>query len=90
MLHKFSGLKAVLLAVLVVALGIGLAGCSSKSSSSNGKIKITATTDFYGEVAKKVAGNKGDVTSIITNPTLIHMIINHQPRLQKKPLVQKS
>ena len=70
MLHKFSGLKAVLLAVLVVALGIGLAGCSSKSSSSNGKIKITATTDFYGEVAKKVAGNKGEVTSIITNPNV--------------------
>lgn len=70
MLHKLSNLKAMLLAVLVVALGIGLAGCSSSSSSSNGKIKITATTDFYGEVAKAVAGNKGDVTSIINNPNV--------------------
>ena len=70
MLHKLSNLKAVLLAFLVVALGIGLAGCSSRSSSSNGKIKITATTDFYGEVAKAVAGNKGDVTSIINNPNV--------------------
>lgn len=70
MLHKLSGLKAALLALVVVALGIGLAGCSSNSASSNGKIKITATTDFYGEVAKAVAGNKGDVTSIITNPNV--------------------
>lgn len=70
MLHKLSNLKAVLLAFLVVALGIGLAGCSNSSSSSNGKIKITATTDFYGEVAKAVAGNKGDVTSIINNPNV--------------------
>lgn len=70
MLHKLSGLKAALLALVVVVLGIGLAGCSSNSASSNGKIKITATTDFYGEVAKAVAGNKGDVTSIITNPNV--------------------
>ncbi|MEE8824428.1 manganese ABC transporter substrate-binding lipoprotein precursor [Lentilactobacillus sunkii] len=70
MLHKLSGLKAALLALVVVALGIGLTGCSSNSASSNGKIKITATTDFYGEVAKAVAGNKGDVTSIITNPNV--------------------
>lgn len=69
MIHKFSRLKSVLLAVTVLAIGIGLAGCSSKSAS-NGKLKITATTDFYGEVAKAVAGSKGDVTSIITNPNI--------------------
>ncbi len=46
------------------------AGCSQSSSPSNGKIKITATTDFYGEVAKAVAGNKGTVNSVITNPNV--------------------
>ncbi|AFR99346.1 metal ABC transporter solute-binding protein [Lentilactobacillus buchneri] len=69
MLHKFSGFKAWLLVVVAVALGIGLTGCAS-NSASNGKIKITATTDFYGEVAKAVVGSKGDVTSIITNPNV--------------------
>lgn len=69
MLHKFSGFKTWLLVVVAVALGIGLTGCAS-NSASNGKIKITATTDFYGEVAKAVVGSKGDVTSIITNPNV--------------------
>ncbi|MEY2349449.1 metal ABC transporter solute-binding protein, Zn/Mn family [Lentilactobacillus buchneri] len=69
MLHKFSDFKAWLLVVVAVALGIGLTGCAS-NSASNGKIKITATTDFYGEVAKAVVGSKGDVTSIITNPNV--------------------
>lgn len=66
MLHKFSGLKAVLIAVFVVTLGIGLAGCSSKSASNN-KIKITATTDFYGEVAKALPATK--VTLLRLLPT---------------------
>lgn len=71
MLQKIVRFKYVLLAFLVVTLGVVAAGCSSNSSSSsNGKVKITATTDFYGEVAKKVAGNKGDVTSVITNPNV--------------------
>lgn len=68
MLHKLSRIKLLLVAVLVVALGVVAAGCSNQGSSSNGKIKITATTDFYGEVARKVAGSKGEVTSVITNP----------------------
>ncbi|EHO50328.1 metal ABC transporter solute-binding protein [Lentilactobacillus kisonensis] len=71
MLHKVSRFKLLFVAILVVALGVVAAGCSSNgSSTSNGKIKITATTDFYGEVARKVAGNKGEVTSVITNPNI--------------------
>lgn len=71
MLRKIIRVKYLLLALLVVTLGVVAAGCSSNSSSSsNGKVKITATTDFYGEVAKKVAGNKGNVTSVITNPNV--------------------
>ncbi|MCI2018067.1 MAG: metal ABC transporter solute-binding protein [Lentilactobacillus buchneri] len=70
MFRKILRFKFVLLAFLIVTLGIVAAGCSSHSSSSNGKIKITATTDFYGEVAKAVAGNKGEVTSVITNPNI--------------------
>lgn len=48
-----------------------LAGCSNKKvSSSTQKLNIVTTTDFYGEVAKKVVGNKGTVTSLIDNPAI--------------------
>ena len=70
MLHKLSKFKLLFVALLVVGLGVVAAGCSNQGSSSNGKIKITATTDFYGEVAKQVAGKHGDVTSVITNPNI--------------------
>ncbi len=71
MLHKLGKFKGLLLVGVVLLFGGILAGCSQKSSStSNGKVKITATTDFYGEVARAVAGNKGDVTSIINNPNV--------------------
>ncbi|WP_057875229.1 metal ABC transporter solute-binding protein [Liquorilactobacillus aquaticus] len=53
------------------ALGAVLSGCSpQKRSSTNKKINVVATTDFYGEVAKKVLGNYGTVTSIINNPNI--------------------
>ncbi|MFT8908199.1 MAG: metal ABC transporter solute-binding protein [Lentilactobacillus diolivorans] len=70
MLHKLFRFKTVLLAGLLIMLAVVGAGCSQSSSPSNGKIKITATTDFYGEVAKAVAGNKGTVNSVITNPNV--------------------
>ena len=34
------------------------------------KIKVVTTTDFYGQVAEEVLGNKGKVTSIINNPSV--------------------
>jgi ABC-type metal ion transport system, periplasmic component/surface adhesin len=48
-----------------------LAGCGQQTAThQNGKLKIVATTNFYGEAAKAVVGNKGTVTSIINKPSM--------------------
>lgn len=48
-----------------------ISGCSNKKvSSSTQKLNIVTTTDFYGEVAKAVVGDKGSVSSIINNPAV--------------------
>lgn len=64
--------KKIILTLGIALLTIILTGCSSKapSTSHNGKINIVTTTDFYGEVAKSVVGDKGNVTSIINNPAI--------------------
>ncbi|WP_311407716.1 metal ABC transporter solute-binding protein [Liquorilactobacillus uvarum] len=56
----------------IFALGAVLTGCSSqkKAAADTKKINVVATTDFYGEVAKKVLGDHGTVTSIINNPNI--------------------
>ncbi|KRK78865.1 metal ABC transporter solute-binding protein [Companilactobacillus nodensis] len=66
----FKGLKALIATIGIILLGIILTACgnSNKSSANDSKIKIVATTDFYGEVAKAVVGNKGSVESIINKP----------------------
>ncbi|WP_125588984.1 metal ABC transporter solute-binding protein [Companilactobacillus jidongensis] len=66
----FKRFKVLIATIGIVLLGVALTACgnSSNSSSSNNKIKIVATTDFYGEVAKSVVGNKGSVESIINKP----------------------
>lgn len=67
-MNKF---KKITLTIGVILLGIILTSCSAKKSTSHSdKINIVTTTDFYGEVAKAVVGNKGNVTSIINNPAI--------------------
>ncbi|MQS75980.1 metal ABC transporter solute-binding protein [Companilactobacillus halodurans] len=58
--------------ILICSLFLAfLSGCSNKKvSSSSQKLNIITTTDFYGEAAKKVVGNKGTVTSLINNPAI--------------------
>ncbi|WP_261979170.1 metal ABC transporter solute-binding protein, Zn/Mn family, partial [Lactiplantibacillus plantarum] len=64
-------LKLLTLIITFIGTATFIAGCSqSTSSTKNNKITVTATTDFYGEVAKAVVGNKGHVTSVINNPSV--------------------
>ncbi|APX71793.1 zinc ABC transporter substrate-binding protein [Companilactobacillus allii] len=60
--------KVTLSTISLIFIGIVLTGCTTNKTSSNSKIKIVATTDFYGEVAKAVVGDKGSVQSIINKP----------------------
>lgn len=65
-------LTLLLSALALVTLALGLGACSKKASTSasSGNLKIVATTDFYGQVAKEVLGKYGTVTSIIKNPSV--------------------
>ncbi|WP_372791461.1 metal ABC transporter solute-binding protein [Lentilactobacillus sp. SPB1-3] len=67
MLKKNRGITLI---VALFSLMLLIAGCSSTSGNNpkTGKINVVTTTDFYGEVAKAVAGNKGNVTEIINKP----------------------
>jgi zinc/manganese transport system substrate-binding protein len=57
---------------LTVVSLILLSGCSATSPSgpagNQGKIKVVAAENFYGEVAQAVGGDRVEVTSILTNP----------------------
>ena len=68
-------LKQLSALIVVLGLGLVLAACGQSSTkkssgSSNDKISVVTSTDFYGEVAKAVVGNKGTVTSIIDKPSM--------------------
>jgi len=54
---------------LVVAVVALAAGCSVGSSSSNGRVRVVAAENVYGDIAAQLGGRLVDVTSIITSPT---------------------
>jgi len=57
---------------LLLGLSGLLAGCQSTTTpaTSNDKIQIITSLDFYGQAAKAVAGKYGDITSIIDRPSI--------------------
>jgi zinc/manganese transport system substrate-binding protein len=69
-MSKIKGLAAsVSLLFLLSACGSSANTASTSNTvNSNGKIKIVAAEDFYGEVAKAVGGDHVEVTNILDNP----------------------
>jgi zinc/manganese transport system substrate-binding protein len=69
---KFRSLLAV--AGLASASALVLAGCStsadagSSNSTAPGIVRVVASTDVYGDIAKQVGGTSVQVTSILTDP----------------------
>ena len=55
---------------MLVTLLIGAAACSTSSptTSASRTLKVVAAENVWGSIASQVAGNRGSVTSIITNP----------------------
>ncbi|MGX7032572.1 metal ABC transporter solute-binding protein, Zn/Mn family [Pediococcus argentinicus] len=54
-----------------LSIVFALVGCAKSNNTAKQKgIQIATTTDFYGEVAKAVVGDKGQVKSIINNPNV--------------------
>lgn len=67
--HRF--LKRLAAVVAVFSLGIVLAACGQTSGQKkSGQINVVTSTDFYGEVARAVVGDKGTVKSIINKPSV--------------------
>lgn len=65
LIHKFSIIACLASLLLIVT------GCSSTHNSNPKKnIQVTTSVNFYGEVAQKVLGSHGHVTSIINNPNI--------------------
>lgn len=63
-MRKPGVLAIALLAILLIA------GCSNSSKENNSNPTVITTTDFYGEVAKAVVGDKGHVTSVINKSSV--------------------
>jgi zinc/manganese transport system substrate-binding protein len=61
-----------LLALLLVGVGVALAGCGGSTSSStgaaSGKLQVAAAENFWGSIATQLGGSKVAVSSIIVNP----------------------
>ena len=58
-------MKIVKLVSLALAATLSLAGCAPAQQPIEGKVKIVASTNVWGDVAKAVGGDLVEVTSII-------------------------
>jgi zinc/manganese transport system substrate-binding protein len=63
-----SGRLLGLLAVAILSLGVW--GCSSATSSPDGKIVAVAGENFYGDLIGRLGGERVRVTSIISDPAV--------------------
>ncbi len=57
-----------LAAPVAIALAFAVAGCGGTSSAETTGVRVVAAENFWGSIAKQIAGNQADVQSIITNP----------------------
>ena len=55
-------------AAVALAVATLIAGCGGISSASTSGVRVVAAENFWGSIAKQIAGNKAGVQSIITNP----------------------
>ncbi len=71
---NYRKIGTVILAIIAITvflfMNIGEKNNSAQGRVKSSKIKVVASVDFYGEVAKAVLGNKGTVTSVIKNPNI--------------------
>ena len=51
-----------------VAAAALVSGCGAISSASTGGVSVVAAENFWGSIAKQIAGSKANVQSIIVNP----------------------
>ena len=55
---------------LMAAVAIGLAACGSIAPGSGGAIRVVAAENFYGDLTKQIGGDRVQVTSILSDPSI--------------------
>jgi len=59
---------AVVVLLVAFAAALVLSGCGGVSRASTTGLSVVAAENFWGSIAKQIAGTKANVHSIITNP----------------------
>ncbi len=54
-------------AALAAASVLVLAGCSAGDATDDGRIRVVASTDVYGQIAQQIGGDLVDVTAIVSS-----------------------
>ncbi len=68
MSRESSALRAAAAAIGATIAAVSLTACGS-SPDSDGQIRVVASTNVWGSVAQAVAGDRLEVTSIVTEPS---------------------
>ncbi|QEE60150.1 ABC transporter substrate-binding protein [Salinibacterium sp. dk2585] len=63
-----TGYTRTAIATLSLA-ALALAGCSSAPSEADGRLTIVSSTDVYADIASEIAGDRADVSAIISGTT---------------------
>jgi zinc/manganese transport system substrate-binding protein len=61
-------MRRLLAMLTAIALAAAVAGCGAISTASTTGPSVVAAENFWGSIAKQIAGNRAGVQSIITNP----------------------
>ncbi|QNE36235.1 metal ABC transporter solute-binding protein, Zn/Mn family [Leifsonia shinshuensis] len=60
--------RSVFALALAAATVAALTGCSAGSSADDGKVRVVASTNVYGDIASTIAGSAVEVTSLMSDP----------------------
>ena len=63
-----AGVAAAVLLLSACNSSSGDDNAASASSAANAGVKVVASTNVYGDIVKQIAGDKAEVTSIISDP----------------------
>src|SRR6516165_5370879 len=61
-------MRRLIATLTAIAFAAAVAGCDAISTASTTGPSVVAAENFWGSIAKQIAGNRAGVQSIITNP----------------------
>ncbi|HUA75693.1 MAG TPA: zinc ABC transporter substrate-binding protein [Solirubrobacteraceae bacterium] len=70
--HRFRAKALLVAAAVLLPATLPLAGCGRSGApgdaAGNGRIQVVAAENFWGSIAAQLAGEQGEVSSIVTDP----------------------